>query len=92
MGAKDEKTEDIELEHKNGKFARDFSVIKLKLKTRQSSSHEDKFYNYRDVSCVGTPKSIVQRTRSNIHGVHFLKQKENFKIHLSYFIVHFFTG
>jgi hypothetical protein len=29
MGAKDEQTEDIEL-HRNGKFARDFSFIKLR--------------------------------------------------------------
>jgi hypothetical protein len=38
MGAKDEKTEDIEL-HRNGKFARDFSFIKLR---KRKSSSQDK--------------------------------------------------
>ena len=64
MGAKDEKTEDIEL-HENGKFARDFSFIKLKLKRKRVVGSRRQ--NYRAVCCVGTPKSIVQRTRSDIH-------------------------
>ena len=74
MGAKDEKTEDIEL-HRNGKFARDFSFIKLR--KRQSSS-QDKIT---ELFVVLAYLSLRFSGLVLIHGINLWKQTENFKIH-----------
>lgn len=89
MGAKDEKTEDIEL-HRNGKFARDFSFIELKLKKRQSWSQEDKIYGA--VCCVGWHTCLLFSGLVLIYtGLIYENKKKILKfIHASYFIVHFF--